>query len=196
MDNLKIGHIYKITCKLDKNIFYIGSTFTTIEKRFKQHKKDFKTKKLSISIYFDKYGIDNFSISLIKSYNVIRTHNKDFKHLHVYEQLWINKLKKCCNQMKVFNPIFKSDRRNQDKIYNSKQSTKDKKKIYNKMYNEKNYNDIKLKQKEYENREETKKKRREYEKTRLKDPKRLAYMKAYRERKKLESSQSHTTPPI
>ena len=56
--------------------------------------------------YFEKYGIENFKIILIKSYNVVRTHQKDHKHLHAYELLWINKTKNCCNKLLTFNPLL------------------------------------------------------------------------------------------
>jgi len=101
------GHIYKIICNLDNSICYIGSTFNTLYKRFNNHKKHYKTKygEISIHKYFDKYGIDNFKIELIKSYNVIRTHETDFKHLHAYETLYINNIQNCVNKKLPFNPL-------------------------------------------------------------------------------------------
>ena len=119
MNDLAIGNIYKITCNLDPSIYYIGSTFSSIARRFKGHKYDYNApsrKPMSIYKCFDKYGVDNFSVSLIKSYKVVRTHNKDTKHLHAYEQLWINKLNKCCNKKQAFDPIFKITKREADRI--------------------------------------------------------------------------------
>ncbi|GMF38340.1 unnamed protein product [Phytophthora lilii] len=83
-----IGKIYKIIHN-QSNIIYIGSTFNDLKGRFAQHKADYKRKhNISIYEYFERYGIENFKIILIKEYEVI-----DRRHLEVYEQLWINKLK-------------------------------------------------------------------------------------------------------
>jgi len=83
------GHIYMIWTPLDNSFCYIGSTFNRLHKRFQGHKSNYKSSygNYTIHKYFDKYGVDNFKIELIKSYNVIRTHQKDFKHLYVYETL-------------------------------------------------------------------------------------------------------------
>jgi hypothetical protein len=103
-----IGHIYQIICKTRPSICYIGSTFNRLHKRFEGHKSDYKHNHGTNSIheYFDKYGIDNFKIILIKSYEVIRTNNKDFRHLHAYETLWMNRIK-CINKCLAFNPLKK-----------------------------------------------------------------------------------------
>jgi len=113
MSDISTGHIYIITCTQNPNIFYIGSTFNELRHRWKGHKDKFKAymngkikKSCSIYKYFKTYGIENFNINLIKSYKVIRTHNKDCKHLMMYEQLWMNKFKKCCNEQKAFNPLY------------------------------------------------------------------------------------------
>ena len=100
------GHIYKIICNLDNSFCYIGSTFRTLNKRFEEHKNRYKNNygEISIHKYFYQYGIDNFKIELIKSYNVIRIHQTDFKHLHAYETLWIN-TKNCINKQLPFNPL-------------------------------------------------------------------------------------------
>ena len=98
-----IGHIYKIICLVDSKFCYIGSTFKKLNKRFKQHFDDFikwlhGDNKMIMSCFpfYEKYGIENFKIILIKSYEVCKAHNKDNKHLWAYETLWINKTK-CCN---------------------------------------------------------------------------------------------------
>jgi len=99
------GHIYKIICKLDHDFCYIGSTFNRLSKRFETHRdhynrwKNGDNKKFcSCFPYFDKYGIENFKIVLIKSYDVCRAHIKDSKHLKAYETLWICKTK-CVNKI-------------------------------------------------------------------------------------------------
>ena len=133
-----IGHIYMIMTPLDNSFCYIGSTFNRLHKRFETHKKAYihNKDKLSIYKYFEKYGIENFKIIKIKSYNVIRLHKKDFKHLHAYETLWINKTKNCCNKLLPFNPIKKYTDNLQKRIY--KKNNKDRIKIYNKEYKIKN----------------------------------------------------------
>ena len=111
------GIVYIIRCRLDSSFCYIGSSFQRIDKRFTAHKHYFnlwlkdknKYKEYSIFPYFLKYGIENFYIKLIKPYNVIREHNKDFKQLWVYETLWINKMKKqSVNKNLPFSPLSKN----------------------------------------------------------------------------------------
>jgi len=93
------GTIYRIICLPEPNIQYIGSTFTTLKQRWSKHKckykrtKENKDHKISIHPYFDKYGIDNFKMVKIKDYKVWREHQRDTKHLCIYEQLWISKTK-------------------------------------------------------------------------------------------------------
>ena len=148
------GHIYKIICLIDDSFCYIGSTFDALHKRFATHKSCYKryfnnnSKKDLISIfpYFNKYGVENFKIIKIKSYQVYRENKKDRKHLAVYETLWINKSKNCVNKKLPFNPLYKIDhkkyvdryyQKNKEKISESKivyyQKNKEKKKeIYQK----------------------------------------------------------------
>ena len=148
MSDISTGHIYIITCTQNPNIFYIGSTFNQLRHRMQSHKATFKAymngkEKHSFSIFkhFETYGIENFNINLIKSYKVIRTHNKDCKHLHMYEQLWMNKFKKCCNEKTAFNPLYyyKTIRNEHIKAYNEQNKTQilEKQKAYRKKNREK-----------------------------------------------------------
>ena len=125
-----LGHIYMIWTPLENSFCYIGSTFNRLHKRFEEHKNKYKNNygECSIHKYFNKYGIDNFKIQLIKSYNVIRTHQKDHKHLYAYETLWINKTKNCINKIVSFNPLKKE----RDKQYyeNHKKELAEKAKQY------------------------------------------------------------------
>jgi len=107
--NICKGHIYIIFCNVNPKIYYIGSTFNELRHRWSNHKDSYKQKRhrLSIHVYFDKYGIENFTIKLIKTYDVYREHSKDRKHLEAYEQLWINKLRDCCNANNPFNILWK-----------------------------------------------------------------------------------------
>jgi len=98
-----IGRVYKIIHN-QSDIVYIGSTKNELRYRWQQHvcifKKWIATNKTvrgcTIFKYFEKYGIENFKIMLIKEYEVC-----DHLHLEAREQLWISKLK-CINEL---NPI-------------------------------------------------------------------------------------------
>lgn len=97
------GTVYKIVHN-QSDVVYIGSTANRLKYRWKQHKDSFKEwisgKRNScckIFEYFEKYGIDNFSIIEIMKYQVI-----DKAHLRAYEQLWINRTR-CVNQINAFN---------------------------------------------------------------------------------------------
>lgn len=145
------GHIYKIICKVDPTFCYIGSTFDRLSKRFELHRKDFnrwlegKNKKgISCFPYYQKYGIDNFKIVLIKSYEVCRSNIKDRKHLEAYETLWINRHRgKCCNEITPLNLLKKEKR----KAYREK--NRERIEELNKQYREKNKQHIAEKVKEY-----------------------------------------------
>jgi hypothetical protein len=99
----KIGNVYRIICLIEPNLNYIGSTFDTLRNRWQNHKSKFLKnykKQCCIKPYFEKYGIENFKIILIKEYKVV-----DKKHLEAYEQLWINKTK-CVNEKSAFTIPF------------------------------------------------------------------------------------------
>ena len=121
---MKIGKIYKIITG-QTDLTYIGSTFDSLSGRWTNHKnkyKEFKKNnknKLSIHNLFDKYGVNNFKIILIKDYKVC-----DRKHLEAYEQLWINKLN-CCNVNNSLRFLMlKAQKQNYNKIYREKNKQK------------------------------------------------------------------------
>jgi group I intron endonuclease len=63
-----MAYIYKITNKINGKI-YIGKTLNNIESRFKEHVKDSKKEsEQNRPLYraFNKYGIENFDISLLE----------------------------------------------------------------------------------------------------------------------------------
>ncbi len=105
----RIGYVYRITKIDDPTINYIGSTFTTLRQRWRNHKKDGNC---SISKYLDEYGRDQFKIILIKEYLVYAENQKDNRHLRAYEQLWINKFrfKKCCINENDALPLLKKEK--------------------------------------------------------------------------------------
>tara|TARA_R110000824_G_scaffold287208_1_gene475328 strand:+ start:235 stop:795 length:561 start_codon:yes stop_codon:yes gene_type:complete len=140
--NYQLGHIYKIVCNLDNSFCYIGSTFLSLDKRWQDHIYGYKYKygEFSIHKYFDTFGIENFKIKLIKSYNVVRVDNKDHKHLWAYETLWINKNKTCVNTQLPFSPMKYLNQKESNKKCNKKRYEKNKEKIakQNKKYRENN----------------------------------------------------------
>jgi len=132
------GNIYKIIHN-QSDIVYVGSTFDTLRNRWQIHKyantNNNKKSNISIYSYFKQYGIENFKIILIKQYDVV-----DRKHLCMYEQLWMNKMK-CINKNSSFQILINNYRKN---YYNE-----NKEKIIERVkeYSLKN----KLKVKEYQN---------------------------------------------
>jgi hypothetical protein len=135
--------IYRII-HLQSNLVYVGSTFQKrISDRWMRHKYDFKQYlkgNYSCSIYpfFEKYGIQNFKIILIRKYKVC-----DRSHLQAYEQLWINKLQ-CVNKTPAFQPLKKQCQ----KIY--REQNKETLNQYQKQYRENNKQKIKQYQKQYQ----------------------------------------------
>ena len=126
---LTTGLVYRIVCLSNPDIQYVGSTFNQLRYRWQRHIYQYETyvlndrkKGISLFKYFDKYGINDFKILLIKKYQVYREHNKDRKHLNVYEQLWINKLK-CVNEInpfyirKMFTKLYRNTHKSHKKAY-------------------------------------------------------------------------------
>jgi hypothetical protein len=131
--SLITGRIYRIICYSDPSINYIGSTFDTLRNRWQRHKIAYsnnKARKLSIYQYFDKTGIDDFKMLLIKEYQVV-----DKAHLKAYEQLWINKTN-CVNMYNTFKIKYLSL-----KLYRSENS--DKLKIKQQEYYKTNHEKLK-----------------------------------------------------
>jgi hypothetical protein len=172
---IRTGSVYKIIHN-QSDIVYVGSTFLSFLRHRFQHHKDSYKKYLkgkytcAIYPYFEKYGIENFKIILIKKYAVYCDNRDDSRHLRVYEQLWINKLN-CININSAFQPLKKQ--RYKEYRENNKQQIALKKKQYrennkqqialnNKKYRENNKQKIKEYQKQY--RERNKQKIKEYNK--------------------------------
>lgn len=87
---MKLGYIYKITNKVNNKI-YIGKTTTSIKQRFREHLYSAKHKEGNYISYLyraiDKYGQENFSVSLLEE---IKFENE--KILDDRERYWIKKL--------------------------------------------------------------------------------------------------------
>jgi len=156
-----IGHIYKIICLVDSKFCYIGSTFNKLSKRFQNHRDGFikwlknGENKMIMSCYpfYKKYGIENFKIILIKSYEVCKTHHKDNRHLCAYETLWINKTK-CCNIKLPINYLKKQRAKWYHKEFRQNNKTKISEK--NKEYYQDNKSKISERNKQYSQDNKTK----------------------------------------
>lgn len=97
-----IGKIYKVV-HAQSDAVYVGSTFDTLRGRFSKH----RTGNTEIGKLMRELDSDTnkFKIILIKEYDVC-----DRKHLEMYEQLWISKLK-CINRhntLRIFGMIDKA----------------------------------------------------------------------------------------
>lgn len=164
---ISTGTIYRIICLPEPSIQYIGSTFNQLKQRWskhKQHYREFNEGKrkqkccLGIYPYFDTYGIENFKLIKIKDYQVYREHEKDTKHLRIYEQLWIAKTKNV-NINNAFSIKRLSDRdykirnkqhiKKQNKEYNQRPEVKERQKEYGKKYREEHIEERKEYDKKY-----------------------------------------------
>ena len=175
------GRVYRIVCLSNPEIQYVGSTFNTLRNRFQVHKNNCNNgKSISLYDYINKDPLkwENFKIILIKEYLVYRDNVKDTRHLHAYEQLWINKLK-CINKLNCFVPNCVKDfchkeyrkdyhKVNKEKITEYKKeyrkNNQEKLNEYRKDYHKVNQGKLNEKNKEYRknNQEKLKEKRKIY----------------------------------
>jgi len=142
----RTGRIYKIIHN-QSNIVYVGSTFNLLRQRWQKHKQNFlHNRKNSCSIfnYFEKYGIENFKIILIKEYQIV-----DKYHLRAYEQLWINKLKSInkCFSMYFGKLSLRMKYLKNRKLKNKIKQTEEEKKEYRSEYYKKNKEKIRIRAK-------------------------------------------------
>jgi hypothetical protein len=110
-------------CAADPEWCYIGSTFLTLRDRFTGHKSDFwkwqrgeKVSSCACFPHFAEFGLESHSIELLQEYQVIRTHSRDHKHLDLFETIWIDLLKGCCNQVRPFQPFRVISKANADRL--------------------------------------------------------------------------------
>jgi hypothetical protein len=158
-----LGIVYKIIHK-HSDVVYVGSSLCkTIRHRFQQHKCDYKkylngkNNCVSIYRYFEKYGIENFQIILIREYKIWKEKRSSSSQLKAYEQLWINQLR-CINKQCAFQPLKKQYQKqyyedNKPKIALKKkffyENNKKKIALRIKIYRENNKQKIKQYQKDY-----------------------------------------------
>ena len=144
---LKVGRVYKIVSG-QGNECYVGSTFNELKYRFRGHKDKFNSKNetCSVEAMFDKYGVENCKMILIKEYQVI-----DRKHLSVYETLWIKKLK-AINKLEPCGGLLVKEKKRLYAIkywLENKEEIAEKRKPYQKEYYEENKEQIKEKRPEW-----------------------------------------------
>jgi hypothetical protein len=120
------GKIYKIICKVNKDFCYFGSTIKTLNRRWMIHKsiykrwKEGKRNNISTHEFYDKYGIENFSIQLIEE--LIFDKEGDLKKR---EQYYIDNFN-CVNKQAAYTGLTKTE-------YNVKYCKENKKKIAERM---------------------------------------------------------------
>jgi hypothetical protein len=176
----KKGKIYKIVTG-ESDDCYVGSTFRTLYKRMYSHKSAYKQWKngngafISSFQLFEKFGVDNCKIILIKEYDIIIDEDdrrNERRHLEIYETLWIYKsrsintcapvnfLKK--QQQQLYREINKDALKQKKKEYY--ENNKDEIKERSKKYREINNDILKQKKKEYyeNNKDEIKEHVKEY----------------------------------
>ena len=160
----RIGHVYKIYSELNDTEIYIGSTLQLLEHRlqkhisgYDRHNKHLQIRREASYDIFDKYGVENCKIELIKSYPVC-----DRKHLYMYEQLYMNKIR-CINMLMAFQPLRNVKRKQnheknkekiKDKCKQYRENNKENIKEQNKQYRENNKEKIKDKRKQYRENQE------------------------------------------
>lgn len=151
---MKTGKIYKIISSQGNEV-YVGSTFNTTRDRFRKHKHGFlewkadNYGKCSVFYLFDKYGVENCKMILIKEYEVL-----DRKHLEVYETLWIKKLK-AINEREPSSGLLKKQYRMQ-----WEENNRDKRRQTKKEYYKENKDIVTEKNKKYREENQQKEKQR------------------------------------
>lgn len=82
-----IGHIYLIVNNINGKL-YVGKTYTTLEKRFKEHVNDSKKEKnKNRPLYraINKYGYDNFIIIPIKTFKESILEEKEKYYIQLFD---------------------------------------------------------------------------------------------------------------
>jgi len=158
---MRIGYVYKIIYLGEEPVLpYVGSTWTTLPKRFACHKRSFVKWKdglgrsCSIFPFFEAHGIENFEIIELEKYSI-----EDKTQLRLREQDYIDKIE-CCNKRRaVLNPNYYIE-------YGAKyrEQNKEKESQRKKEYSQRNREVIAGKMKEYTqlNKEVLVQKRKEY----------------------------------
>jgi NAD+--asparagine ADP-ribosyltransferase len=64
-----IGHVYKLHNR-DESVVYIGSTMSSLDRRWQQHKCNSKSRDISVYRFIREQGIDNFEMTLLHTVDV------------------------------------------------------------------------------------------------------------------------------
>jgi tRNA nucleotidyltransferase/poly(A) polymerase len=129
---MKTGKVYKIVAGQGTEC-YVGSTRADLRIRMFEHRRKYrawkkgKNDKRSVFELFEKYGVENCRMVLIKEYDVV-----DKRHLEVYETLWMKKLR-AINKLEPCGGLLKKEHQKQ----------------YGKQYREANLEMIGEKKKQY-----------------------------------------------
>lgn len=148
------GIVYVLRARERWDMIYIGSTFQTLEERYRNHINNFKRDETNNSKFvFRQFGIQNVIIEKIREYDVC-----DREHLEVYETLWIENFKDVVvnrNRPFCINKLY-------IKEYHKKNKDEIRKKL--KQYREKNKDEIREKKKQYreKHKEEIREKRKQH----------------------------------
>jgi len=86
MEKPKKSYIYKIVNLINDKV-YIGCTIHTIEKRFNDHLYRSRYHKYKSKLYnsINKYGIQNFEISLLEECNIDMMYIKEIEYIEKYD---------------------------------------------------------------------------------------------------------------
>ena len=174
MPDYSKGTIYMLepTIEYEEGDIYYGSTTQPLYKRFYGHKKDFKYNNgVKSKVLFEKYGIENIKIILIKSYSC---ENK--KELEAEEAKYIRE-NKCVNMC-----IPGRSKKEYDKV--NREQNKQKMSEYDKKYYENNKEKIKENAKNYYENNMHKKKEYDKEYRKINIEKKKEYDKKYNENNK------------
>jgi hypothetical protein len=177
------GMIYMLEPSIDydEGDIYYGSTTQPLYKRFFEHKKSFRyNRKYKSKMIFEKYGVENVKIILIKNYSCL---NKQELEAEEAKYIRENKCVNACIPGRSYTEWRETNKerlQEKNKIYNenNKEKIKKDKKLYyemkkdrfkekSKIYRELNQEKIKELNKEWceENKEELKEKKKEYYET-------------------------------
>ena len=106
------GMIYMLepTIDYDEGDIYYGSTTQPLYKRFFEHKKSFRyNRKYKSKMIFEKYGVENVKIILIKNYSCL---NKQELEAEEAKYIRENKLCKCLYSRKKLYRMARNKQRN------------------------------------------------------------------------------------
>jgi group I intron endonuclease len=83
-DEAKIGHIYRIGCKLSDKV-YIGQTLKSPEARLKQHiiRARLSDRTSALHVAIRKYGAENFFVELIEQVPASQLDDREIYHINL-----------------------------------------------------------------------------------------------------------------